>query len=147
MGLAFRLMAAPDTAHGRDIVVTTSDVNEIQLAKGAIRTGAELLMAEAGVSTLDVDQVVLAGAFGTYLDVTSALTVGLLPCVDPSLIKQVGNAAGLGARQLLVSRTARSRADELGEQIKYIELTGHRAFTDTFVTMLSLGDTDGFDEP
>ena len=101
------LVPAALTAHGRDIVLTRTDVGEIQLAKAAIRAGIELLLAAAGIEADALDEVVVAGAFGTYLDVTSAVAAGMLPRLPKERYRQVGNAAGLGARQLLVSRQRR----------------------------------------
>jgi len=103
------LVPAGRAGHGRDVVFTRSDVNEIQLAKGAIRAGEEILLKEAGIGAADLDSVVVAGAFGTYLDIESAIAVGLLVEVGRERYRQVGNAAGRGAEQLLLSRERRRR--------------------------------------
>lgn len=115
-----------------DIVFTRADISEIQLAKGAIRAGTQLLLEAAGVDADELDEVIVAGAFGTYLDVRSAIRIGLLPAIAPGRVRQVGNAAGAGARQLLVSRAARAAAREVAARVHYLELTTHPAFADRF---------------
>ena len=127
------LVPAESTGHGRDVVVTRKDVNEIQLAKGAIRTGTELLLHDAGIHSDDIDEFVVAGAFGTYLDLESAIRVGMFPNLPRQRFKQVGNAAGAGARQMLVSLHRRHLAEEVARGVHYVELTSHPKFTETFV--------------
>jgi len=134
------LVPAALTAHGRDIVLTRADVGEIQLAKAAIRAGIELMLTTAGIEADALDEVVVAGAFGTYLDVTSAVAVGMLPKLPKERYRQVGNAAGLGARQLLASRQRREMADDIARRIRYVELTTHPEFADTFARELTLGE-------
>ena len=134
------LVPAALTAHGRDIVLTRADVGEIQLAKAAIRAGIELMLTAAGIEADALDEVVVAGAFGTYLDVTSAAAVGMLPKLPKERYRQVGNAAGLGARQLLASRQRREMADDIARRIRYVELTTHPEFADIFARELTLGE-------
>jgi uncharacterized 2Fe-2S/4Fe-4S cluster protein (DUF4445 family) len=137
-GLSCLLVPARLSGHGRDVVFTRSDVNEIQLAKGAIRTGADLLLRAAGIEAGDVQEVVVAGAFGTYLDIGSAVRIGMLPDLPRERFRQVGNAAGQGAQHMLISRERRAHALEIARRSQYIELTTHVSFTDTFVQSLSL---------
>ncbi len=137
-GLACLVVPARLSGHGRDVVFTRSDVNEIQLAKGAIRTGADILLEAAGIQAEDVEEVVVAGAFGTYLDIGSAIRIGMMPDLPRERFRQVGNAAGRGAEHLLVSRERRAHALEIARRSQYIELTTHANFTDTFVHALSL---------
>jgi len=132
----FLLVPAEDTGHGKDIVVTRSDVNEIQLAKGAIRAGLEILLEEGGIATGDIDEFIIAGAFGTYLDVGSAMTVGMFPELPRERFRQVGNAAGTGAQQMLISAERRRVADEIPERVEYVELTTHAGFEKTFMKAL-----------
>jgi uncharacterized 2Fe-2S/4Fe-4S cluster protein (DUF4445 family) len=129
----FLLVPAADTGHGRDIVVTRRDVNEIQLAKGAIRSGLEILLKEAGVTPEQVDEYIIAGAFGTHLDLKSALRVGLFPCQPLERYHQVGNAAGVGARQMLLSRAVRAEAERIVSGVEYVELTTYPRFHDVYV--------------
>jgi uncharacterized 2Fe-2S/4Fe-4S cluster protein (DUF4445 family) len=129
----FVLAHSEDTSHGKDIVVTRSDINEIQLAKGAIRAGLEILLEEAGIAAGDITEFIIAGAFGTYLDVGSAIAVGMFPELPRERFRQVGNAAGTGAQQMLISGERRKIADEIPGRIKYIELTTHADFEKVFM--------------
>jgi len=126
------------TSHGRDIVVTRGDVNEIQLAKAAIRAGIDSLLTELDLAYHALEEVIIAGAFGTYLDVASAVRIGLFPDIPVERFRQVGNAAGIGARQLLVSRQRRQAADAIARRMEYVELTVHPAFRERFTSALLL---------
>ena len=86
------------------VTFTQHDVRAVQLAKAAIRTGIELLLRDRGLAEDDIERVVIAGAFGAYIDVDSAIAIGLLPALPLDRFSQVGNAAGVGVRQLLASR-------------------------------------------
>lgn len=130
---AFLLVSAAETGHGRDISVTRSDINEIQLAKGAIRAGTMLLLQEAGLQIEDVDRVIVAGAFGTYLDIQSAIRVGMFLDLPQDRFYQIGNAAGIGAKQMLLSTSRRQEAEAIAARENYIELSMHPAFTDTYM--------------
>ena len=134
----FLLAPASSTGHGRDIVITRKDVNEIQLAKGAIRAGLDILLAEANISPNDVDDFIIAGAFGTYLDLPSALKVGMFPRLPLERYHQVGNAAGVGARHLLLSRRKREEARQIAANVEYVELTTSAEFTPRFVEAMYL---------
>ncbi|MCU0508996.1 MAG: ASKHA domain-containing protein [Anaerolineae bacterium] len=136
--LGFTLAPDGETGHGRPIVVTRKDVNEIQLAKAAIRTGVEILLQEAGAAHEDIDEFIVAGAFGTYLDLESTRRVGMFPPLPLDRFSQVGNAAGTGARQLLVSRARRAAAARLADKINYVELTIHPDFSKKYMKALYL---------
>jgi uncharacterized 2Fe-2S/4Fe-4S cluster protein (DUF4445 family) len=129
----FVLVPAVNTAAGRDLVITRSDVNEIQLAKGAIRAGIEILMGEVGVTSDQVEDWIIAGAFGTYLDLASAMRLGMFPTASLERFHQVGNAAGVGAKQMLLSRQKRLEASQLAARAGYVELTIYPQFTSKFV--------------
>lgn len=135
------LVPAAQTAHGRDILLTGADIGEIQLAKAAIRAGIELLLAAAAIDAAALNQVIVAGAFGTYLDLTSAVAIGMLPPLPAGCFRQIGNAAGQGAQQLLLSRQRRRLAGEIARRIRYVELTTHPEFADAFAQELTLGQT------
>jgi uncharacterized 2Fe-2S/4Fe-4S cluster protein (DUF4445 family) len=126
------LVPAALAGHRRDVAFTRADVAEIQLAKAAIHAGTELLLTAAGIGASELEQVVVAGAFGTYLDLRSAIRIGLLPDMPLERFRQVGNAAGAGARQLLLSRERRQAAVEVARRAQYLELTTHPAFPDAF---------------
>ncbi len=129
----YLLAPAGQTGHGRDIVVTRKDVNEIQLAKGAIRAGIEILVHEAGLQPEDVQDWVIAGAFGTFLDLGSAQRVGMFPSVPLERFSQVGNAAGVGAKEMLLSCRKRWEATQIVSHVQYVELTIYPEFTQRFI--------------
>jgi len=135
-GLEFLLVPAGDTGHGSDIAVTRHDIRELQLAKAAIRAGIEILLVIAGTDCRALDEIVVAGAFGTYLDLRSAVTIGMFPGLPLGRFRQIGNAAGLGARLLLRSAERRREAEALVGRIEYVELSGDPAFSERFLQEL-----------
>jgi uncharacterized 2Fe-2S/4Fe-4S cluster protein (DUF4445 family) len=126
------LVPAQETGNGQEIVITRRDVNEIQLAKGAIRAGIEILLEESGLSAEAVDDWIIAGAFGTFLDLGSAIRAGMFPAMPLERFHQVGNAAGVGAKQMLLSCRKRDEAREIVAPVRYVELTVHPHFTQVF---------------
>jgi uncharacterized 2Fe-2S/4Fe-4S cluster protein (DUF4445 family) len=132
----FLLLPKESTGHNQDIVVTQKDVGEIQLSKGAIRTGIEILLEEASITHDAIEEFVIAGAFGSYLDVRSALRIGMFPTLPVERFRQVGNAAGTGARQLLISSERRKMTDEIKGKVEYLELTTHPEFTKKFMNAM-----------
>jgi uncharacterized 2Fe-2S/4Fe-4S cluster protein (DUF4445 family) len=135
-GSGMTLVPAAQTGVDRDLVVTRKDVNEIQLAKSAIRVGVEILLQNAGLTYTDLDEFIVAGAFGTYLDLRSAVRTGMFPPLPLDRFRQVGNAAGVGAKQMLLSLDKRREAEAIAAQIGYVELTSQAAFTPLFVKHL-----------
>jgi uncharacterized 2Fe-2S/4Fe-4S cluster protein (DUF4445 family) len=131
-GPEFVIVPAAESGTGEDIVLSRADVSEIQLAKGAMRAGAELLMQEAGITIADLDRIVIAGAFGSYIDVRNALRIGMFPPLHPDQFEQVGNAAGVGARLVLISQAQRALAAEIARRAEYVELTNDPRFTMAF---------------
>ncbi len=134
--LEFLLVPAAGTGHGRDIVVTRDDVNEIQLAKAAIRAGIDVLLHEAESAPDELEEVAVAGAFGSYLDLESAMRLGLFPDVPIGRFRQVGNAAGAGARRMLLDPASRSAAQAIARRVEYVELAAHAAFHRRFVNAM-----------
>lgn len=114
-----------------DVYLTQQDVREVQLAKGAIAAGIELLMREMGVT--EIDECYLAGGFGSAIDPQSALAIGLLPELLRGKIVPLGNAAGMGAVEMLLSQSARDRAQAIAAHAHYIELSELAGFQDAFV--------------
>jgi len=135
---AFALVLQGEQGAARDISITRKDVNEIQLAKAAIRAGIEELLLAAGMEAGRIDRVVVAGAFGTYLDVESALAVGMFPPLPRERFVQLGNAAGTGARMALLSRGCREEAGNLARRVRYIELTAVPHFVASYTEALML---------
>jgi uncharacterized 2Fe-2S/4Fe-4S cluster protein (DUF4445 family) len=121
------------------IVITQADVREIQLAKAAIRTGIQALLEANGQTEDRIGKVIIAGAFGTYIDVTNAMAIGMLPSLPAERFEQVGNAAGTGARLALISRTKRAAAEKIIADVHYVELAGVPGFNKTFMQASYLG--------
>jgi uncharacterized 2Fe-2S/4Fe-4S cluster protein (DUF4445 family) len=137
-GTEFLLVPVGERDAPRDIVISRKDVNEIQLAKAAIRAGIEVLLSEAGLQAGELERVIVAGAFGTYLDVDSALAVGMFPPLPRERFLQVGNAAGIGAKMALVSSRCRNTAQEIARRMEYVELTTHPRFVTIYSEALML---------
>jgi uncharacterized 2Fe-2S/4Fe-4S cluster protein (DUF4445 family) len=120
------------------VVLTQHDIRELQLAKAAIRTGIQVLLAANGRKEQELDQVIIAGAFGSYIDVASAVAIGMMPSLPLERFRQVGNAAGTGARMALISSTQCLRAQALASRVRYIELGSAPQFSETFLNACSL---------
>jgi uncharacterized 2Fe-2S/4Fe-4S cluster protein (DUF4445 family) len=132
----FVLAWAHETAGGRDIVVHSNDIRAIQLGKAALYAGAKLLMNRLGLSS--VDKVVLAGGFGSYIDPLHAMILGLIPDCELSRVYAVGNAAGDGARMMLLDRNKRSEAVWAARWATYIETAVEPTFQEEFVAALDI---------
>ncbi len=122
-----------------EITLTQQDVRELQLAKGAIRAGIELLMKEANINTSDIQEVLLSGVFGNYINRERAVVLGLIPPFPVERIHFIGNGAMDGALRALINMEERRCADEVSAQVHHIELSGRADFEETFVRCLKLG--------
>ncbi len=118
------------------VFLSQRDVRELQFAKGSIATGIRVLMDILGLHERDIDEILLGGSFGSYLNPESAKIIGLVPAVDVDRIIAVGNSAGEGAKIALLSYRERQVAFELPSRLEYIELSGRTDFNDTFVEVL-----------
>jgi uncharacterized 2Fe-2S/4Fe-4S cluster protein (DUF4445 family) len=121
------------------ITITQRDVRELQLAKAAIRAGIQVLLEVNGCTEDEMKQVIIAGAFGTYIDVASAVAIGMLPSLPLNRFRQVGNAAGMGAKLALISLGKRAEAQAVASRVKYIELGSAPHFEQTFIQASYLG--------
>jgi uncharacterized 2Fe-2S/4Fe-4S cluster protein (DUF4445 family) len=128
----FVLVNHLDSGNGQDIVITRQDINEIQLAKGAIRTGIDALLETAGIEAHEIEEFIIAGAFGTYINIPSAMAIGMFPSLPIDRFQQVGNAAGAGARQMLLSLKQRAKAEEIAKHVTYLELSTYPNFSNLF---------------
>lgn len=132
-------LVIPLTSEGqKEIVITQKDVREIQLAKGAIWTGIDILLQEKGINYEELDRVVIAGAFGMYINPESAIHIGMLPPLPLERFEQVGNAAGVGAKLALISHSQRAMAEEIARRARYLELTTHPDFASKFAQAMYL---------
>lgn len=119
------------------IYFTQHDVRAVQLAKGAIRAGIEVLLTAAGLQVDSLDRLIIAGAFGAYINVENAMTIGMLPDIPSHKIEQVGNAAGAGVKLALLSYTLRKQAHNLARDSQYIELAGTQTFMKSFMNNIN----------
>jgi uncharacterized 2Fe-2S/4Fe-4S cluster protein (DUF4445 family) len=118
------------------VYLTQRDIRELQFAKGSIATGIKVLMDILGVAPEQLEEVLLGGSFGSYLNPESARIIGLVPPIDVERIVAVGNSAGEGAKIALLSYRERQVALDLPSRIEYVELSGRSDFNDTFVSVL-----------
>ncbi|MEM3437667.1 MAG: ASKHA domain-containing protein [Nitrososphaerales archaeon] len=119
---------AKESGGGVDITVTQADIRELQKAKAAMHTGAELMLRYRGLTEKDIDKFWLAGAFGNYIDPENARTIGMYPELPTEKYVFVGNAAGTGARMALVSTDMREYAEEISKRVVYYELAVEKDF-------------------
>jgi uncharacterized 2Fe-2S/4Fe-4S cluster protein (DUF4445 family) len=127
------LARAEETGGDKDIIFTQQDIREFQLAKGAIRAGEMVLQKHMGLEDDDLEQVVLAGAFGTYIDLPNARRVNLVPQIPLDRLRAIGNAAGVGAKLALVSTPERINAERIGRKTEHIQLSGLKDFQKAFI--------------
>jgi uncharacterized 2Fe-2S/4Fe-4S cluster protein (DUF4445 family) len=134
----FLLVPADQSGHGKDITLSRKDINEIQLAKSAIRVGIDILLDIAHIKAENIENFVIAGAFGSYINVASAVQIGMFPNIPLERFHQVGNAAGVGAKQCLISSKLRRSANLIAKRIQYIELTSQPDFQKRFLNRMYL---------
>ncbi len=132
------VVARPGEAGARaEIVLGQDDVRQVQLAKGAIAAGAAMLLHVAGVGEAGLAELMLAGGFGNYVSIESALRIGLVPALPPARLRYVGNAAALGAQLCLLSETERARAAEVAARVEHVSLAAHPDFERIFVDAMN----------
>ena len=127
---------ADETSIGADITVTQADVRALQLAKGALYTGAKLLMKRLGIKELD--RVILAGAFGSHIDREASMTLGMFPDCPIDKVYAVGNAAGDGARMALINKGKRIEANERARWVEFIEIATDPTFEKEFMQAMHI---------
>ncbi|HEY2692768.1 MAG TPA: ASKHA domain-containing protein [Streptosporangiaceae bacterium] len=120
----------------RSIYLSQRDVRELQFAKAAIATGWRILLEEAALAPGDIQQVLLAGSFGSYLSPGNAIRLGLVPKLPTARVVSAGNVAGEGAKMALLSVRERAGALALQEEVRYVELSDRGDFNDAFVDQL-----------
>jgi len=127
----FVIAWAEETSIGTDITVTLSDIRAIQLAKAALYAGAKLLMYRLGIEK--IDKVILAGAFGSYINKESAMIMGMFPDCDIKNVYAVGNAAGDGARIALLNLDKRIEAEKKAREVNFVEIAVDPNFQKEFM--------------
>ena len=124
-------------ANGDDIVITQNDIREVQLAKGAIAAGIQLMLEEMGKTVEDIDRVVIAGAFGNYIDKESAVTIGVLPKIAPEKIISAGNTAGAGVSMIMADEKEMALAESLPDRIEHVDLAARDNFQNTYLSAMA----------
>lgn len=135
----FVLISEEERGSSPAITITQKDVREIQLAKGAIRSGINILLQEKGYSEKKIKKVIIAGAFGSYVNVRSVVDIGMLPSLPLDHFQQVGNAAGIGAKLVQLSAGKRAEAQAIAHRVSYIELAAASHFQEIFFRATYLG--------
>jgi len=133
---------AAETEHGQDIALTKVDVDNLMRAKAAIYAGYSVLAGSVGVDLADVQQVLVGGSFGKYINVENAIKIGLLPDLPWDRFHFLGNTSVLGAFMALLSREARTEVRAMAERMTYVELSADNSFFDAFTAALFLPHTE-----
>ncbi|MBC8505639.1 MAG: DUF4445 domain-containing protein [Anaerolineales bacterium] len=141
-GSEYVIAWANETKHGEDIVITNVDVDNLLRAKAAIYAGFKVLAESVGVPLETVDQVLIGGSFGKYINVEKAVEIGLLPDVDWDRFQFLGNTSVRGAYLALIDHNLRRRISEIAARMTYIELSADNTFYDAFMSALFLPHTD-----
>ncbi len=125
-----------ETAAGEPVALTQRDIRELQLAKASIRTGIDLLLEAAELQAAEIEEFVIAGGFGNYLDKANAMRLGLIPALPPERLRFIGNGALVGARLALLSRPLRRRGAQLAQRAEHLQLAGTPDFQTRFTEAL-----------
>lgn len=136
------LVRASESATKQDIVITEADLDNLIRTKGAIYAGITTLLDSMQMPIEAIEEILIAGGFGRYLQLDQAITIGLLPEIEGDKVKYVGNGSLLGSRLILLSRDAKDAAVEVAQKMTYLELSTNASFMDRYVSALFLPHTD-----
>lgn len=131
-----------ETAINKDVTITQADIRELQMAKAAMRAGAEVLMRKMDLRKENIKTLFVAGAFGNYIDPESARTIGMYPEVPLERIHFVGNTAGTGSRMCLISKDMRKHAEIMSKTVQYYELAVDPNFQEEYIKATFLPHKD-----
>jgi uncharacterized 2Fe-2S/4Fe-4S cluster protein (DUF4445 family) len=141
-GKEFVLASKEDLNLNFDIVITESDIDNLKRAKAAIFSAASILVKHMGFDFSQIEQIFIAGGFGTYLDMEKSITIGLLPDVSRDRFKFIGNSSLVGARQILLSSAAFKKAQDITMKMTYLELSVDAGYMDEYMAALFFPHTD-----
>ena len=141
-GGEYVLAWANETVSGKDITITRVDIDNLLRAKAAIYAGFTVLAQQVGVLLEDVEQILIGGSFGKYINVEKAIQIGLLPDVPWERFKFLGNTSVLGTYYALLSSDARRTINEIANNMTYIELSADNTFYEAFMSAMFLPHTD-----
>ena len=131
-----------ETADGQDIVITEVDINNLMRTKAAIYAGFSVLLGSVGMSFAEIEQVLIGGGFGRYINVEKAIQIGLLPDLPWENFHYLGNTSALGAYSALVSRDALAVIQDVAQKMTYLELSADNRFYEEYTSGLFLPHTD-----
>jgi uncharacterized 2Fe-2S/4Fe-4S cluster protein (DUF4445 family) len=131
-----------ETQIDRDVTLTEIDIENLIRAKGAIYSGCMTLLNEVGMSIADIEHIILAGGFGSYVDLEKAMTIGLLPELDPKKVTFIGNGSLMGARMSSLTNRIRKDVVEVTKKMTNFELSDTNSYMDNYVAALFLPHTD-----
>ena len=136
------LVWSEETEVGRDVVLQEPDIDNLVRAKGAIYSGCTTLLSEVGLSVADLDRILVAGGFGSFVDLEKAMTIGLLPEMDPGKITYVGNGSLMGARMSSLNNRIRRDVVEVTKKMTNFELSETQSYMDNYIASLFLPHTN-----
>jgi uncharacterized 2Fe-2S/4Fe-4S cluster protein (DUF4445 family) len=141
-GYEYVLAWKDETQIDRDITLTEIDIENLIRAKGAIYSGCMTLLNEVGMSIQEVDQIILAGGFGSYVDLEKAMVIGLLPEIDPGKVTFIGNGSLLGAKMSSLTNRIRRDVSDVTQKMTNFELSDTNSYMDHYIAALFLPHTD-----
>jgi uncharacterized 2Fe-2S/4Fe-4S cluster protein (DUF4445 family) len=141
-GVEYVVAWQKDTQIDRDIVLTEADIDNLIRAKGAMYAGYTTLLGQVGLTVADLDQIILAGGFGSYVDLESAMTIGLLPETDPEKFIYLGNGSLLGAKMSVLTNRIRRDVVEVTRKMTSLEFSEVPSYMDNYIAALFLPHTD-----
>ena len=131
-----------ETQIDRDVTLTEIDIENLIRAKGAIYSGCMTLLKEVGMSIQDIEHIILAGGFGSYVDLEKAMSIGLLPEIDPDKVTFIGNGSLMGARMSSLTNRIRKDVAEVTKKMTNFELSDTPSYMDNYMAALFLPHTD-----
>lgn len=140
-GLEFVLVLEKDADCDYDIVLSEADIDNLIRSKGAIYAGTSILLRKLGLRFAEIKKVLIAGGFGTYLDINKTITIGLLPDLPREKFEFIGNSSLVGAREIVLSYEAMRRAEVIARKITYFELSAEPGYMDEYVSNIFLPHT------
>jgi uncharacterized 2Fe-2S/4Fe-4S cluster protein (DUF4445 family) len=141
-GLEYVVAWADQTEHGRDLVISHIDIDNLLRTKGAIYAGYTILASSVGVPLDWIEKMLIGGSFGKYINVEKGIQIGLLPDLPWEKFQFLGNTSVKGAYYALLDRTARARIDDIAARMTYVELSADNSFYEAFMSALFLPHTD-----
>jgi len=146
-GYEYVLSWAPETQIGKDIVITEVDIDNLMRAKAAMYAGCQTLSKSVGISHSDLEQVIIAGAFGSNINIEKAITIGLLPDLPVDRFLFIGNGSLLGARLTSFSTDLLDDARRVAQMMTNLELSENVGFMNNYVAALFLPHTNAKEFP